>query len=186
MPLTVNQLVAYNLARARRHKGWTQDETANRLTVATGKRWTSATLGAAERSWETGRTREFNANELLAFCVIFHQPLAYFFLPREECDGDEAYSLGTPGDGGADFVGALELAFTVLAAQPSTEFEGSVRAAVAKHGLTWLGGELARDDESSAVTELRRDLERRLRQFERDLQLDDASTPLPPKEGTEE
>lgn len=78
---TFNQVVAYNLMRARRASGWTQEECAEELTRATGKQWTNATLSAAERSWKTGRIKEFNANELMAFAVIFEKPVASFLIP---------------------------------------------------------------------------------------------------------
>ena len=37
--LTPNQVVAYNLTRAREGKGWTQDEAADALAPYLGKRW---------------------------------------------------------------------------------------------------------------------------------------------------
>lgn len=79
--LTVNQVVSYNLARARRSRGWTQEETAERLEAASGKKWTSATLSASERAVKTGRARVFDANEVVSFSRVFEYPLAYFFLP---------------------------------------------------------------------------------------------------------
>lgn len=85
--LTVNQLVAYNLMRARRRKAWTQQETAERLTERTTRKWTAATLSAAERSWQTGRSRQFDANELAAFAAIFGCPIPYFFVPIKPEDG---------------------------------------------------------------------------------------------------
>ena len=88
---TVNEIVAYNLARARRSKGWTQAEAADRLQRQSGKTWTSATLGAAERtaSGASGsRTRLFDANELVTFSLVFNQPVSYFFLPPDVGDRD--------------------------------------------------------------------------------------------------
>ncbi|MFD8882352.1 hypothetical protein ACFV0H_07490 [Streptomyces erythrochromogenes] len=108
VPFTMNQVVAYNLMRARRQSGWTQEECAERLTKATGKQWTNATLSAAERSWRTERVREFNANELVAFATIFQKPVASFLTPipptgsvrhvyvtRRLAEGDELPSLAT-------------------------------------------------------------------------------------------
>ncbi|WP_215456621.1 helix-turn-helix transcriptional regulator [Streptomyces sp. ATCC 21386] len=94
--LTVNQLVAYNLMRARRSKGWTQAEASVRVMEAGGRPWTPAAISAAERSWETGRPKEFDANELLSFARAFEQPVSYFFLPIPRgIDGGErcVYSL---------------------------------------------------------------------------------------------
>ncbi|MFE6539780.1 hypothetical protein, partial [Bacillus cereus] len=52
--LTINQVVSHNLARARRSRGWTQEETAARLEAVSGKKWTAATLSASERAVATG------------------------------------------------------------------------------------------------------------------------------------
>lgn len=81
--ITVNQVVSYNLGRARRSRGWTQEETAERLEAASGKKWTSATLSASERAIKTGRPRVFDANELVTFARVFEYPVAYFLLPIE-------------------------------------------------------------------------------------------------------
>jgi transcriptional regulator with XRE-family HTH domain len=89
--MSINQVVAFNLMRARRRKGWTQDEAAERLTEAMNRKWTNATLSAAERSWQSGRTREFNADELAAFAYVFGVPLVEFFAPPDDGDGDAVY-----------------------------------------------------------------------------------------------
>lgn len=83
--MTANQVVAYNLRRAREERGATQEETAQRLEQYLGKRWSKASFSVAERSAEKGaRKREFDANELLAFTQIFEKPIGYFFeLPPE-------------------------------------------------------------------------------------------------------
>ncbi|MWA05824.1 hypothetical protein F8568_036810 [Actinomadura sp. LD22] len=141
----MNQLVAFNLARARRQKGWTQEETAARLTAATGKRWTSATLGAAERSSETGRTREFDANELMAFCRVFAQPLAYFFLPSRP-NGAWLYSLGAHADGEAETIETLDLLIMAMAMKPSAEFRDAIAPVLAHRGLTWRVGYFSATD----------------------------------------
>jgi len=105
--LTVNQVVAYNVARARRALGLTQADTAARLEETTGKSWNAATLGAAERSFDGGRVREFDANELVAFSIVFGQPVAYFFIPPDLGETTGIYFLdnriaGLGGDGGSD------------------------------------------------------------------------------------
>lgn len=99
MVWTVNQLVAYNLQRVRKSRGWPQEVVARQLEHYTGRRWTNASVSAAERSWSTGRSRRFDANELTALAVIFSVPIDYFFLPP---DGEEISNLhlrtSVPGD----------------------------------------------------------------------------------------
>lgn len=80
---TPNQIVAYNLARARRSWGWTQGEAAKRLSMQGGKAWSAATVGAAERSFSTERMREFNAAEIFDFALVFDKPVSYFFIPPD-------------------------------------------------------------------------------------------------------
>jgi hypothetical protein len=79
--MTVNQVVAYNLARAREHRGWTQDEAAAHLERYLGYRWSKAVFSAAERSVDGRRMREFNGNELVAFALAFDLPLGWFLIP---------------------------------------------------------------------------------------------------------
>ncbi|MET8172814.1 helix-turn-helix domain-containing protein [Streptomyces clavifer] len=85
--LSANQLVSYNLMRARRTHGWTQQDVADLLQQYTGRTWSNASVSAAERAWQGGRPRRFDASELVAFSKIFDEPLAYFFLPVEEVAG---------------------------------------------------------------------------------------------------
>lgn len=144
--LTLNELVAYNLARARRAKGWTQDETAERLRAATGRSWTSATLGAAERSWQTQRVREFNADELMAFCKVFDQPFLYFFLPVDPDDGEYEYtSQRIPRKVGKHLAPTekftpLDLIAEILAWRSDPEFKERVELILRKVDLDWSPG----------------------------------------------
>ncbi|MFJ2949148.1 hypothetical protein ACIO8H_16190 [Streptomyces sp. NPDC087226] len=100
--LNINQVVSYNLGRARRSRGWTQEEAAERLEAASGKKWTAATLSASERAIATGRPRVFDANELVTFARVFDYPVAYFLLPLFERTGYEEetifYRLTRPGE----------------------------------------------------------------------------------------
>jgi hypothetical protein len=79
--MTANQIVAYNLHRARDLRELTQDQAAARLEPFLGVRWSRASFSAAERSTESGRTREFTADEILAFARAFDLPVTWFFLP---------------------------------------------------------------------------------------------------------
>lgn len=79
-----NQLVSYNLLRARRSRGWKQQEVGDLMGKYTGRPWSNASVSAAERAWKGGRPRKFDADEILAFCRIFDVPFSYFLLPPEE------------------------------------------------------------------------------------------------------
>ncbi|AVH57859.1 MULTISPECIES: hypothetical protein [Streptomyces] len=82
--LSANQVVAFNMWRARRSSGWSQQEVAELLEKYTGRSWSNASVSAAERSWQGGRPRKFDANEILALTKIFDEPMVYFFLPPED------------------------------------------------------------------------------------------------------
>ncbi|MEW2177177.1 helix-turn-helix transcriptional regulator [Streptomyces sp. NPDC005406] len=82
--LSINEIVSYNLMRARRMNVWTQQEVAELLQKYTGRPWSNASVSAAERAWQGGRPRKFDANELVALTKIFDVPLGYFFLPPED------------------------------------------------------------------------------------------------------
>ncbi len=81
-----NQLVAYNIRRARELRSWTQDRAAEELEKYLGERWSKASWSAAERSAETQRLREFNADELFALSRAFRLPIGWFFLPPDPPD----------------------------------------------------------------------------------------------------
>lgn len=131
--LTINEVIAFNLARARRRAGWTQEEAAERLSQAMGKRWSNATLGAAERSWETERVREFNGDELMAFSKVYGQPLAYWFLPPDGGEKTQTYRLGADGQEISNF----DLLRTVLPLGASHEFVDLARLATRQHDMDW-------------------------------------------------
>jgi transcriptional regulator with XRE-family HTH domain len=79
--LTPNQVVGYNLTRAREQKGWTQDQAAEALEPYLGVRWSKASVSQAERSVAGGFVRNFTADEIVAFARAFELPLTWFFMP---------------------------------------------------------------------------------------------------------
>jgi hypothetical protein len=79
--LTPNQVVAFNLARAREWKGWTQDQAAQALEPYLGKRWSKASVSQAERSIAGKFVRNFDADEIVAFARAFELPIGWFFMP---------------------------------------------------------------------------------------------------------
>ena len=80
---TANQVVAANIRRCRKRRGWTQDEFAERLEKVLGERWSIAVVSAAERSVTGKRVREFTADELVALARTFEVPISSLFEP---CD----------------------------------------------------------------------------------------------------
>ena len=77
----LNQVVAYNFRAARELRGWTQEDVAERLAPYMGQRPTQAAVSAIERAWESERRREFDAQELLVFSLVFDVPIVWFLLP---------------------------------------------------------------------------------------------------------
>lgn len=84
--MTANQVVAYNLRRARTLRGWTQAETVKELEPYLGARWSTASYGMAERAADGGRARRFDADELLAFAQAFDLPPTWFLFPPAQTD----------------------------------------------------------------------------------------------------
>lgn len=79
--LTPNQVVAFNLTRAREWKGWTQDQAAEALEPYLGKRWSKASVSQAERSVAGRVIRNFDADEIVAFARAYDLPVTWFFMP---------------------------------------------------------------------------------------------------------
>jgi len=82
--VNLNQVVAFNFRSARELRGWTQEETADRLEPYLGMRLTQAGVSAIERAWDGDRHREFDAQEVLAFALAFDLPLIWFYMPPPE------------------------------------------------------------------------------------------------------
>jgi transcriptional regulator with XRE-family HTH domain len=76
--VTISQLVAYNLGFFRRAAGIDQRKIGESLG------WSAASVSAAERSWESKRTKVFDADEVMHIAAALHVPLAALFLPPED------------------------------------------------------------------------------------------------------
>lgn len=76
-----NQVVAYNFRAARELRGWTQDEAALRLAPYLGHVLPKASISAIERSMDSERRRQYDAQELVAFSLAFELPVVWFLLP---------------------------------------------------------------------------------------------------------
>jgi transcriptional regulator with XRE-family HTH domain len=76
-----NQVVAFNLARARALRGWTQEQAADLLAPYLGSRLSLASFSAIERSIAGTRVKQFSADELVALSRVFEVPLGWWFTP---------------------------------------------------------------------------------------------------------
>ena len=85
--LSANQVVAYNLARARELRGWTQERAAEELAPYMGLQWSKASFSQAERSLDGRKIRQFDATEITAFARGFDLPIGWFYFPPLPWDG---------------------------------------------------------------------------------------------------
>lgn len=87
MILTPNQVVAYNLRRARLERGMSQGEAAAVLEPYLGERWSAASYSLAERSvYRPERIKHFSADEIVALARAFDKSVEWFFQePVEFC-----------------------------------------------------------------------------------------------------
>ena len=80
--MTPNQIVAYNVAKARELRGWTQEQAAEALAPYLGAKLSAASFSALERSaWKVDRIKVFSADELFALSRGFDLPIGFFFTP---------------------------------------------------------------------------------------------------------
>lgn len=92
MTMTPNQVIAFNLGRARRLRGMKQEDAAEALAPYLGTRWSVATFSAAERSVAGERIRQFTADEVVAFAQAFSLPIPWFFIPPHKGEGTTSIS----------------------------------------------------------------------------------------------
>ncbi len=80
--MTSNQIVAFNVAKARAIRGWTQEQAAEELAPYLGAKLSGASFSALERSaWNVNRIKQFSADDLLALSRGFDLPIGFFFVP---------------------------------------------------------------------------------------------------------
>jgi hypothetical protein len=102
--VTVNQLVAYNMAFFRKAAGLGQQEFGEPLG------WSATSVSAAERSWESRRVKKFDADEIVQIAGALGVPLAALFLPPEDHGTAVRYVLRLPGSGIKDLGDLVPLA----------------------------------------------------------------------------
>jgi transcriptional regulator with XRE-family HTH domain len=80
--MSPNQIVAYNVAKARGLRGWTQEQAAEALEPYLGAKLSGQSFSALERSaWTVNRIKQFSADDLLALSRGFDLPIGFFFTP---------------------------------------------------------------------------------------------------------
>lgn len=93
--VTMNQLVAFNVAYWRKYLGGTQEELGKRIAEFNrGEPWSKANVSAAERTWEGSRVRRFDADDLLMLARVLEVPIAGLFLPPEDAGPKVRYVIG--------------------------------------------------------------------------------------------
>lgn len=105
-----NQLVAYNVGRARALRGWTQERTAEELAPFLGRRWSRASYSAVERATGDARVKQFSINELVALARGFRLPVLWFLLPPS-MEEDPGLSVPDGTSQGVEFADYLKILF---------------------------------------------------------------------------
>lgn len=91
--ITLNQVIAWNMALYRRIAGLTQAELGERLG------WPHHKVSEAERSWDGKRTREFDAQTLGGIALALGVPLVALLLPPDDDGHGVVYEICPPGAG---------------------------------------------------------------------------------------
>ncbi len=107
---TPNQLVAYNVGRARTLRGWTQEQTAEKLAPFLGRRWSRASYSAVERATGGGRVKQFSIDELVALARGFRLPALWFLLPPS-MEEDPGLQVPDGTSQGLEFTDYLQVLF---------------------------------------------------------------------------
>lgn len=87
--VTINQVVAWNLAYFRDVAGLTGEQLGQRLG------WSKAIVSAAERSWDGKRIRQFTADDMVAISLVLDVPIAAFLLPPTDAGTSVHYVVNT-------------------------------------------------------------------------------------------
>ena len=88
--VSINQVIAYNVTHYRRAAGLTQEQLGKRLGG-----WSTASVSAAERSWDGKRPRKFDGDEIVSIAVALGVPVIALFLPPADAGTAVSYVLDT-------------------------------------------------------------------------------------------
>ncbi len=79
--LTPNAVIAWNVRRLRRERGWTQVDLAERLSERDDKAWTFSMVSDAETAGRADRDRQFTVNEVSVLARVFQVSVIALFVP---------------------------------------------------------------------------------------------------------
>ena len=97
--IDANQIVGVNFRLARELRDMTQEEVGRQLARFNGGQvLPKASISAIERGIDRDRRRVFNAQELVAYSLLFDVPIWWFFLPIEGGSGFELEGTGLSSD----------------------------------------------------------------------------------------
>lgn len=97
--MTANQVVAYNMAKARALRGWTQERVGEELAPYLGVKLSCQSISVMESSArQSERIRVFSADDLLALSRGFDLPLGFFLVPPPPAQGIRLRSATTDED----------------------------------------------------------------------------------------
>ena len=97
--MTANQVVAYNMAKARALRGWTQERVSEELAPYLGVKLSVQNISAKERSaWRPEPIRVFSADDLVALSRGFDLPVGFFLVPPPPARGIRLRSATTEED----------------------------------------------------------------------------------------
>ncbi len=78
---TPNAVIAWNVRRLRRERGWTQAELAERLSERDDKPWTFSIVSDVETVGRADRDRQFTVNEVSVLARVFQVSMIALFVP---------------------------------------------------------------------------------------------------------
>jgi transcriptional regulator with XRE-family HTH domain len=143
--VSVNQIVAWNIAWLRREATLRQEDLADRLG------WPKNKVSEAERSWNGKRTREFDAHTLVSLAVALGVPVNAFFVPPLD-DGQEVTYVIRP-EGQDEDWGMEDL---MGLAMPDTDEDTAVMASYRRRLVAAVGRYLGPEWEKEVARWLRR------------------------------
>jgi transcriptional regulator with XRE-family HTH domain len=148
--LTVNAVVAINMAFFRKALGMTQEELGDLIG------WGKSVVSTAERSWEAKRVRNFTADDLISIADALGIPLAGLFLPPEDDGVAFRYVLEVPGAGERPLKNLLPAVLAGL--EGNTPALEAFRQRLVAAGAAWMPDVIA--DASREADEMRAEARR--------------------------